>query len=72
VTDTTLYTPAFDMAFAAALAEQTCEKITQSTEKLRVCVAQYRTAIRDAAAANALEQASEAIGDDTWVMARAL
>lgn len=72
ITDTTLFTPAFDMAFASSLALQTCEKITQSTDKQVVCRAIYKDAIREAAAANALEQASESMGDDTWVMARTL
>lgn len=72
VTDTTLFTPSFDMAFAAALAEQTCEKITQSTAKKGDCRVAYRLAIRDAATANALELSSEPAADDTWVMARAL
>jgi hypothetical protein len=71
VTDTTLYTPAFDMAFAACLAYQTCEKITQSTQKQAMCRATYKEAIREAAVAQALELASEVQGDDTWVMARA-
>jgi hypothetical protein len=71
VTDTTLYTPSFDMAFAAKLAFQTCEKITQSTTKQESCRLSYKEAIRDAAIAQALELPSEASGDDTWVMARA-
>lgn len=71
ITDTTLFTPSFDMALAAKLAFQTCEKITQSTTKQETCRATYKEAIRDAAIAQALELPSEAIGDDTWIMARA-
>jgi hypothetical protein len=70
ITDTGLFTPAFDMAFAASLALQTCEKITQATQKQAACDVLYRKAIREAASANALELASEPQGDDTWVMAR--
>lgn len=72
ITDTTLFTPAFDMAFAAALAKQTCQKITQSTEKVVVCDREYRAAIREAAQANALELPPEQTADDTWVIARAM
>lgn len=72
VTDTTLFTPSFDLALAASLADQTCEKITQSTDKQVVCRSRYKDAIREAATANALELASESQADDTWVMARTM
>jgi hypothetical protein len=70
ITDTTQFTPAFDMAFAAALAEQTCERITGSMEKTKLAIVQYRKAIRDAALAQALELPPAPQADDTWIMAR--
>jgi hypothetical protein len=70
VTDTTLYTPAFDEAFAARLAYETCERITQSPERKKDCLTDYRIAIREAVLAQALEVASEAQADDSWVLAR--
>ncbi len=70
VTDTTLYTPAFDAAFASRLAYETCERITQSSTKKAECLADYRMAIREAALAQALELPSETPADDTWMIAR--
>lgn len=70
VTDTTLYTPAFDAAFASRLAYECCERITGSTEKQDRCMRDYKTAIREAVVAQALELASESQADDTWMIAR--
>lgn len=72
ISDTTTFSPAFDMAFAAALAKQCCQKITQSVEKEAAADKAYTRAIRDAARANALELPSVSQADDTWVMARTL
>jgi hypothetical protein len=71
VTDTTLFTPAFDEAFASRLAYEICERITQSTDKLDRCLRDYKMAIREAQTAQVLELPSEAIADDTWIMCRA-
>jgi hypothetical protein len=70
VTDTTLYTPSFDAAFASRLAYECCERITGSTEKQDRCMRDYKTAIREAITAQALELATESQGDDTWMIAR--
>lgn len=71
VTDTTLYTPAFDSAFASRLAYETCERITGSDSKLDRCDRDYKKAIREAVIAQALELPTESQGDDTWMIARA-
>lgn len=70
ITDTTQFTPAFDVALAACCAYQTCEKITQSTQKQAVCRALYKEALRDALLAQALELTPEQPADDTWMIAR--
>ena len=70
VTDTTLFTPSFDEAFAARLAFETCERITGSDSKQDRCERSYRRAIREAVTAQALELATESQADDTWIMAR--
>jgi hypothetical protein len=70
VTDTTLFVPAFDEAFASRLAYETCEKITQSTKKKGECLNDYGVAIGEARRAQALELPSVSIDDDTWLMAR--
>jgi hypothetical protein len=70
ITDTTLHSPAFDEAFASRLAYTCCFRITNSNTHLEACLRDYKVAIREATQAQALELASEAIADDTWVMAR--
>jgi hypothetical protein len=70
ITDTTLFTPSFDDAFAARLAYDTCERITGDNSKQDRCNVRYKEAIKDARIAQALEAASESQGDDTWMMAR--
>lgn len=72
VTDTTLFTPAFDDAFAARLAYQTCERITGSTKKQAACLTDWRLAIGEATRAQALELPSASQADDSWVTARTL
>ncbi len=61
---------AFTMAFAARLAWQCCETITQSETKRQLAMKEYSLAIREAIAANALESAPEFRDDDSWVVAR--
>lgn len=70
VTDTTLFTPAFDYAFASRLAYETCERITGSTKKQSACLTDYQIAIGEARRAQALELPSAPQADDTWVIAR--
>jgi hypothetical protein len=71
ITDASLFDAAFVESFATRLALETCEPITESSSKKADLDADYRRAIREAAAANAFEKASESVADDTWVTARA-
>lgn len=70
ITDTSMYDPAFTESLAARLAEETCERITQSDTKIQICQQRAKRALNEARTANALETASESIQDDTWVAAR--
>lgn len=70
VPDTTQWDAAFVEAFAARLAYECCERITQSDSKKQLAWSDYREAIREAVRANALEVATSEATDDTWVMAR--
>jgi len=72
VTDTALFDPCFAEAFASRLAYEICVKITGNDSARESCLVDYRTAIREAIRANALELAPQPLGDDTWVAARAL
>lgn len=71
ITDVSQYDPAFNESFAARLAFECCERITQSDTKKQTCWQAYRDSIKEAVRANALEVAPHSIGDDTWVIARA-
>ena len=71
ITDASLFDSAFVESFAARLALEACEAITESSSKKNDLVADYRYCIREASAANAFERASEAVADDTWIMSRA-
>lgn len=70
ITDASLFDSAFCEALSARLAVETCETITESTQKKADLFRDYQVAIREAVRANSLEVASEAIADDTWVLAR--
>jgi hypothetical protein len=65
-----LFDSAFCEAFAARLAWETCEQITQSTDKRKLAENEYKRAILEATQANALETVSEFKADDSWMMAR--
>ncbi len=71
ITDASLFDAAFVEALSARLAYETCEQITESSQKKNDCLTAYRLAIREAVGANALEVASSSIADDTWITARA-
>lgn len=70
VPDTTQWDPAFVEAFAARLAYECCERITQSDSKRQLAWSDYKESIREAIKANALEVAPQEASDDTWMMAR--
>lgn len=70
VTNPGMFDAAFCEAFAARLAWETCEQITQSGEKRKLAIQEYKQAILEAAQANALETVAEFKADDSWMMAR--
>jgi hypothetical protein len=70
VTDTTLWDASFVEAFACKLAVETCEAITQSSEKRQLAQSEYATALQVARRAGAIELPPQQIADDTWVVGR--
>jgi hypothetical protein len=70
VTDAGSFDATFIDAFAADLAVNTAEALTQSGSKRELAMVEFRHAIRDAVVANALEMPPEELQDDTWVVAR--
>lgn len=70
ITDASLFDSAFVESLACRLALETCEQITESSQKKSDLLLDYRLSVREAIRANALEVASESIADDTWVLAR--
>lgn len=70
ITNPGLYDSAFAEALAARLAWETCEQITQSGEKRKLAIQEYKQAIQEATQANALETPPEFKADDSWMMAR--
>lgn len=70
VTDPAQFDSAFTEAFAARLAVELCEALTQSGSKKEAAWADYRIALREAIQANAIELPAEQIADDSWIIAR--
>ncbi len=70
ITNTGQWDSAFAETMSARLAWETCEQLTQSGEKRKLAMQEYKTAIREAIAANALESPPEFMADDSWVTAR--
>lgn len=70
VLNTGQWDSAFAEAISARLALETCEQITQSVEKRKLAAAEYKQAILEATKANALENPSEFMADDSWVTSR--
>lgn len=70
VTDTGTFDAAFTEAFAARLAWETCETITQSAEKRKLAITEYGAAIKEAIRVNALESPPEFAAADSWESAR--
>jgi len=71
ITDASLFDSCFVESFAARLALESVERITESTTKRADLAQDYRTSIREATRANALEVAAESSADSEWVTARA-
>lgn len=70
ITDTAQYDALFVEAFAAKLALECHAKITQSTLKERQALEDYKMAITDAKAVNAIEKVSAEPPEDAWITAR--
>lgn len=70
VEDTALWDSAFVEAFACKLAVETCEAITQSSEKRKMADGEYQVAIQAAKRAGAIELPPQQIADDTWMIGR--
>ncbi len=60
----------FCEALAARMASATCERITQSTEKVKVATAIYQKAIADARTVNAIEAGPVEPPIDDWISTR--
>ena len=70
VIDTATWPPSFCESFAARLAFEACERITQSDTKKETCWRQYRAALREAVRARALEVSPQSMSESSWVTAR--
>lgn len=70
VADPGIFDALFVEALAAKLAYEACESITQANEKKNVAAEDYKTALRAAAMATALEKPPQGIADDSWMVGR--
>ena len=70
MTDPTQFDATFVAALASRLAYEACEDLTQSSSKKQDAANDYRTAIREAVAANAIEVAPTPLADDSWLLSR--
>ena len=70
VEDTALWDASFVEAFACKLAVETCEAITQSSEKRQLAQQEYSEALQAARRAGGIELPPQQIADDTWVVSR--
>lgn len=70
VEDTALWDASFVEAFACKLAVETCEAITQSSEKRQLAQQEYGEALQAARRAGGIELPPQQIADDTWVVSR--
>lgn len=70
VTDTGLWDAGFVSVMASRLAVELCHRLTSKDEYIPTLQRDYRTAILDAARANAFEKAPEPLPDSAWMLAR--
>lgn len=70
ITDSGLFDPLFVESFAAKLAYEACEEITNSNQKRSAAEKDYTTAVREAAMTNAIERPPQGIPDDSWMVGR--
>lgn len=70
ITDPGLFDALFVEVFAAKLAYEACEEITNSNTKKQVMDDDYRECVRIAARTNAIERPPQGIPDDSWMIGR--
>lgn len=70
VDDSSQWDATFIEAFAARLAVEMCEDLTQSNTKKAEAKQEYDMAIRLAIRANAIEQPPQPLPDDGWMLSR--
>jgi hypothetical protein len=70
ITDPTQFDIAFVAALAARLAYEAAEDLTQSASKRQQAGEDYKVALREAVAANAIEVAPEPMADNSWLLSR--
>jgi len=70
VTDPAQFDATFVAALASRLAYEACEDLTQSSSKKQDAMNDYRLAIREAVAANAIEVVPTPLPDDSWLLSR--
>jgi len=70
ITDAGSFDASFVEVFAADLAYQVCEALTQSNTKREQARNDLRQALLEAVRSNAIELPPEAIPDDSWILSR--
>lgn len=70
ITDTGEYDPLFDEAFAAELAVELCERLTQSNTKKKLLLSERDSIIKRAFAADAIADPPQELEDDEWLLSR--
>lgn len=70
VSDTNSYDASFSEAMACRLAAECAEEITEASGKVQTAWKLYERAIMDALRADAIEQPSEWMMDDSWIVGR--
>lgn len=72
ITDASLFDAAFAEMLSARIADECCERLTQSDSKRQICMAAYKRAKLEALQSNAIETPAESPADAEWITARAL
>jgi hypothetical protein len=70
ITDPGKFDSAFAETLAARLAWEVCEQVTQSGEKRKLAMTEYKQALMEAVRANALEIPPDFLPDNAWMLAR--
>jgi hypothetical protein len=70
VADPNLFDASFAESLACRLAAETAEEITESSGKVELAWKLYDRALKEALRADAIEQPTEWLTDDAWIMVR--